>query len=309
VLVPAIAVAQGNVIELENNVSFDEAAVNEPLSCVYNGFTHYGVNTGDFVLIIGAGPIGLLHAKLAKMAGAAMVMITDLSAERLEVCRRVDGSFVTVENGALKETVLSLTKGRGLDVCVTACPSPAAQAETLELMAMGGRVCFFGGLAKEKEIVPINTNLIHYKQLVVTGSTRASISQYRRTLGFISSGRLSVKELMHGPAAVHICKRDFGIQDTDILNAVRYHTTGKENMSILEKVIYLSDFIEPTRDFAGVDTLRELAGQNLDRALLKAFDLSIEYIISKNGLIHTDTVLSRNYILQSLSRGRGDDSK
>ncbi|MGE5629574.1 MAG: bis(5'-nucleosyl)-tetraphosphatase (symmetrical) YqeK [Caulobacteraceae bacterium] len=120
---------------------------------------------------------------------------------------------------------------------------------------------------------------------------------------------LSVKELMHGPAAVHICRKNFDIQDADILNAVRYHTTGKENMSILEKVIYLSDFIEPTRDFAGVGTLRELAVQNLDRALLKAFDLSIEYVISKNGLIHTDTVLSRNYILQSLSKGRRDDSK
>lgn len=111
---------------------------------------------------------------------------------------------------------------------------------------------------------------------------------------------LSVRELLHGPAAVHICRSIFKIKDEDVLSAVRYHTTGKENMSILEKVIYVSDFIEPGRSFEGVEELRKLAAENLDKALLKAFDLSIEYVISKNGLIHTDTVLSRNYILRGL---------
>jgi L-iditol 2-dehydrogenase len=198
VRIPEAAIAQGNIALLDEAVSFDEAALNEPLSCVYNGFTQYGVNAGDMVLIIGAGPIGLMHAKLAIMAGAAMVMITDLSAQRLDVCRRIDSTFAAVENSTLKETVMRATKGRGLDVCVTACPAPSVQAEALELMAIYGRVNFFGGLARDKEIVPINTNLIHYKQLVITGSTRASVPQYRKTLGFISSGRLSVKELISG---------------------------------------------------------------------------------------------------------------
>lgn len=120
---------------------------------------------------------------------------------------------------------------------------------------------------------------------------------------------LSIRELLHGPAAVHICRNIFGIQDEGILGAVRYHTTGKENMSILEKVIYLSDFIEPDRSFEGVAELRELAGRNLDRALLKAFDLSIEYVISKSGLIHIDTVLSRNFIIRGLLVSSGYDSK
>jgi L-iditol 2-dehydrogenase len=196
--VPADAVAQGNVMELAGNVSFDEAAINEPLSCVYNGFLQYEVHPGDAVLIIGAGPIGLLHAKLAKMAGAAAVLVNDLSAERLAACRAIDDSFVVVGNERLRETVMELTCGRGLDVCVTACPAPSAQAGSLELMAMFGRVCFFGGLPKDKEIVPLNTNIIHYRQLRVTGSTRASVSQFRKTLDLVSSGRLSVRELVTG---------------------------------------------------------------------------------------------------------------
>lgn len=113
---------------------------------------------------------------------------------------------------------------------------------------------------------------------------------------------LCVKELLHGPAALHICREVFDIRDEEILSAVRYHTTGRENMSLLEKIIYLSDFIEPSRSFSGVEELRELAFGNLDEALLKAFNSSIQYIISKDGLIHLDTILSRNYILNMLQR-------
>lgn len=113
---------------------------------------------------------------------------------------------------------------------------------------------------------------------------------------------LSVKELLHGPAAVNICRKVYGISDEEILNAVRYHTTGRENMSLLEKIIYLADFIEPSRIFDGVEELRRLSFDNLDKAVLLASDLSIQYIISKKGLIHIDTVLSRNYIIKELQR-------
>lgn len=118
---------------------------------------------------------------------------------------------------------------------------------------------------------------------------------------------LELRELLHGPAAVYVCRRVFGIEDGEILNAVRYHTTGRENMSLLEKIIYLSDFIEPERCFEGVEELRRLALENLDKALLAAFDSSIQYIISKNGLIHINTVLSRNYLLKELQQNRQTD--
>lgn len=111
---------------------------------------------------------------------------------------------------------------------------------------------------------------------------------------------LSIKELLHGPAAVHICRKVFGIEDGEILDAVRYHTTGRVNMKLLEKIIYLSDFIEPSRSFDGVEKLRELAVKDLDKALLSAFNSSIAYLISKNGLIHMDTILSRNYMLNEI---------
>ncbi|MCT4543924.1 MAG: alcohol dehydrogenase catalytic domain-containing protein [Vallitalea sp.] len=196
VKIPEPAVRQGNVIPLDERVSTEEAALNEPLSCVYNAFQKVGIFPGDNVLIIGAGPIGIMHAKLAKMAGAANIMINDLSKERIEICQKVDNSFIGIHSNNLEEAVMNITKEKGLDVCITANPAPVTQQIALKLMAMEGRVNFFGGLPKDKEKVILNTNTIHYKELVVTGSTKASVAMFNKTLQFIAEGLVDVKSLI-----------------------------------------------------------------------------------------------------------------
>ncbi|MCR8633053.1 zinc-dependent dehydrogenase [Paenibacillus radicis (ex Xue et al. 2023)] len=195
VRIPEAAVRQGNITLLKDHVTFEEAAIVEPLACVYNGFQQVNVKPGDFVLIIGAGPIGLMHAKLAKMAGASKVIINDISEERLAMCREIDDAITTVSTD-LKPYIMELTNGEGVDVLITACPVPQVQSSSLDLMAIGGRINFFGGLPKDKEIVPLNTNIIHYKQLIVTGSTRSSILQFRKALEFVENKLVDVKPLI-----------------------------------------------------------------------------------------------------------------
>lgn len=109
-------------------------------------------------------------------------------------------------------------------------------------------------------------------------------------------------QLMHGAIAAAIAKEDMGITDEDLLNAVTYHTTGRENMSILEKIIYIADYIEPSRNFPGVDDLRKSAFEDLDKALLKAFDNTIKFVIDKGQFLHLDTIKGRNYILSKNRR-------
>ncbi len=192
--VPAAAVAQGNVapIEVGRGTSFPEAALAEPLSCVYNSFERAHLKPGDSVLVIGAGPIGLLHAKLYALAGAGLVMIHDLNEGRLEACATQDPRFVAIGRDGVAERVGELTRGRGADVIVTAASSAAAQALSFSLAALDARVIFFGGLAAGKEVVGLDTNVIHYKQITVTGTTRQSLPQYRRCLGLICGGTLPV---------------------------------------------------------------------------------------------------------------------
>jgi L-iditol 2-dehydrogenase len=194
--VPANAIRQGNLTLIPAGVTAEEVAINEPLSCTYNGFLKCDIHPGDYVLIVGAGPIGLLHAKLALLAGAAKVILNDLSQERIKDCVAIESRLIGYHGSDLEGFVKEQTRNRGLDVAITACPSPEAQAGVIGLMALGGRVNFFGGLPKSKEIVPINTNAIHYKQLLVTGTTRANNVHFRKTLGFIADGILDVKGLI-----------------------------------------------------------------------------------------------------------------
>lgn len=208
--IPEDAVRQGNVMELAPGVSFAEAALAEPLSCVYNAFERCHVGPGDVVLIIGAGPIGLMHARMARMAGAARVILNDLREERLALSRRIEAGLITIAGSKiLKEQIEQLTAGRGVDVCITACPSPRAQSESLELAAINGTVCFFGGLPADRSRVSLDTNLIHYRQLNLTGTTRSSLRQYRKTLKLIGDGLLQVGDLISASYSVRDIKTAF----------------------------------------------------------------------------------------------------
>lgn len=195
VRIPEDAVTRGNLMVLPEGVSPAEAAVTEPLSCAYNGFTKCFVQPGEYAMVVGAGPIGFCHAMLLHMAGAAVLM-NDISAERLaDVKAKLP--FVEVYCGDdLAGFVRNWTRGRGLDVAITACPVPAVQAAVLPLMNYGGRVNFFGGIPAAKQPVAIDTNQIHYHELYVTGSTRSSIAQFRKTLEFVALGLLPVNEMI-----------------------------------------------------------------------------------------------------------------
>jgi len=105
------------------------------------------------------------------------------------------------------------------------------------------------------------------------------------------------QELIHGPLGAAMAADIFEIDDLDILNAIRYHTTGRANMTILEKIVYLSDFIEPSRCYPGVDRLRDLAFKDLDDAIIKAFSNTIDYVLRLGSLIHPLTIDARNDML------------
>lgn len=105
--------------------------------------------------------------------------------------------------------------------------------------------------------------------------------------------------LLHGEAGAIIARDLMGVADEEILKAIKYHTTGRENMGILEKIIYLADCIEPGRDFPGVEELRKLSESSLEAALLFSFDITIKSVISRGQLIHLDTIEARNYLIQN----------
>ncbi|MGH4125895.1 MAG: bis(5'-nucleosyl)-tetraphosphatase (symmetrical) YqeK [Clostridium sp.] len=108
--------------------------------------------------------------------------------------------------------------------------------------------------------------------------------------------------ILHGLVGSIIAREVMEIQDDDILSAIAYHTTGRKNMSILEKIIYISDYIEPLRKFKGVEELRTLSLTNLDAALIQSLENTIIYVISQKELLHIDTIHARNYLLSKNRR-------
>ncbi|WP_027632450.1 bis(5'-nucleosyl)-tetraphosphatase (symmetrical) YqeK [Clostridium hydrogeniformans] len=139
--------------------------------------------------------------------------------------------------------------------------------------------------------------LIHDLAKHESGETLISICKNH---GYtLNSVEINSPHLLHGLVGAIIAKEKMGIEDDDILNAAIFHTTGKENMTLLEKIIYIADYIEPSRDFPGVEELREITFKNLDKGLLKAFDNTIKFIIDKGLLIHQRTIEARNYIVNN----------
>ena len=108
--------------------------------------------------------------------------------------------------------------------------------------------------------------------------------------------------LLHAPVGARLADIKFGVDDREIFQAIKCHTTGGPGMSLLDQVIYLADFIEPGRKYPGVEKLRDIAEKDFEAAVVAAFDQTLNYLIAKNGLIHQDTVVGRNELLLARQR-------
>ncbi len=133
-------------------------------------------------------------------------------------------------------------------------------------------------------------------------------NEYVRQLG-LDDYYLDNANLAHGKIAALIMERDYQIKDQDMINAVRYHTTGRANMSKLEMIIYLADAIEPNRNYAGIEHIRNVADQDLEQACLLSLKHSIQFIKDKDSLLDRDTVMARDSLIEKISnRKKGEEA-
>ncbi|MGL5053388.1 MAG: bis(5'-nucleosyl)-tetraphosphatase (symmetrical) YqeK [Cetobacterium sp.] len=114
-----------------------------------------------------------------------------------------------------------------------------------------------------------------------------------------SKDYLDNSEILHSYASAYIAKNTFKVEDSEVLNAIKYHTTGRQNMKLIEKIVYLADAIEPKRDYPYVEKIRDLALVNLDKAILLEVNKKIEYLLKENYVIHIDSIEMRNWLLKT----------
>lgn len=197
-IVPAAVLRANGVNHIPGNLSFDEAAITEPLACVLNAQRLIGVGEGDTVLVLGAGPIGCLHVRLARALGAARVFLADLNGERLALSAGVVKPDMAINTGSdnMEELVLAATDGIGPSVVIVAAPSGAAQEQAIGIVAPGGRVSLFGGLPKDKPLISVDANVVHYRELIIAGANGSSPAQNAEALNLIASGKVPVADLI-----------------------------------------------------------------------------------------------------------------
>nr|MDT0657360.1 zinc-dependent dehydrogenase [Micromonospora sp. DSM 115978] len=197
-VVPAKVLAVAGLNRIPDGLGYAEASVAEPLACVLNGQELARVGTGDDVVIMGSGPIGCLHVRLARSRGAARVFLVDVNRDRLDLAAGLvspDGTVCAAETDVIDE-VQKLTDGRGADVVITATAAGAAQEQALQMAARQGRISFFGGLPKDNPIIACDSNLVHYRELTIVGANGSSPAHNARALELIASGAVPVTDLI-----------------------------------------------------------------------------------------------------------------
>jgi L-iditol 2-dehydrogenase len=197
-VVPEPVLRVGGLNRIPDHVSFEEAAMTEPLACVLNGQELAGVGPGDDVVVVGTGPIGCLHVRLARARGAARVFVVERSAERLALAAdrvRPDGVVLSTEQEPVA-SVREFTDGRGADVVLVAAASGRAQEQALEMAAPRGRVSLFAGLPKDAPTITLDSNRVHYRELSVVGAAGSTPAHNASALKLIADDEAPVLDLI-----------------------------------------------------------------------------------------------------------------
>ena len=183
------------LLHIPDSVSYEQASFCEPLACCINGSLDSGIGFGDDVVVIGAGPIGLTHLQLAKHSGAR-VTVSDLLPERLAKAKELGADHTILASQVDPvEAVKDLTEGRGADVVIVAVGAPAALRQALEMAGLCSTVNFFAGTYPPTTL-DLDPNLIHYKQIRLTGSHDFTPHHFQTALRFIEMGTVRVANVV-----------------------------------------------------------------------------------------------------------------
>jgi L-iditol 2-dehydrogenase len=197
VAIPGQAIQMGNVLPIPPSLGAAEVAITEPLACVVHAQRAIQTGPGDTVVILGAGPIGCMHATIAHIRGAQRVIMVEPSANRLEMSgQRGADILVNPTKEDPRERVQAETGGRGASCVIVACSVAAAQQQSLGLAGRKGRVMLFAGLPEGQSTVELDSNRIHYNEITLYGSRSSNATDCREALALVASGRFLAAQFL-----------------------------------------------------------------------------------------------------------------
>ena len=203
--IPARAIAAGNVIHLPPSISFEEGCVIEPLSCCVRSHRIMSQQPAEKVLIVGAGPIGLMHLKLLRLAGAGRIMVSEPNQQRRAFAQKMGADRVIDPLAAnLMDLINEETEGLGVDKVILASSLPHIVPELMRTLRKGGQLCLFAGLGERVD--QFDLDLIHYNELSVLGTSASAVADFHTAIKYLSEDGLSLRDII---------THHFPIQDFD----------------------------------------------------------------------------------------------
>jgi len=195
-LVTREALELGNLVEVPSGVSAEEAALAEPLACCINGLQVLSLEPGETLVVVGAGPMGLMLTRLARISGVGQVIVSEPNEQRLALAGEM-GADVKVNPARedLASRAREATGGLGADAAIVTVGVPGVAWETLRAVRRMGRVNLFAGFPRGQE-AKVDLNLVHYGMVTVTASQSATLTQFHRALTLMATGKIDLKPLI-----------------------------------------------------------------------------------------------------------------
>jgi L-iditol 2-dehydrogenase len=191
-------IVRKNMYEMPDHVSYQDAALVEPLACVLRGLEESGVRSADTVAVIGLGPIGMMFVRLAKAVSNARVIAIGRRPQQLLRASRMgaDETVLNCEGADVVGPVHEMTGGRGADVVIEAVGQPEVWQLAIKLLRRGGVVNFFGGCPDGTNL-SLDTNLLHYSELTCKASFHHTPALIRKALDLVSRGYVGAKDFVN----------------------------------------------------------------------------------------------------------------
>lgn len=196
-VIPAQALRNGHVITVPASVKATHAALAEPLSCAVNSLENCNMEPGATVLVIGAGPMGIMNACVARECGAGKVIFAEINEERLRQGKPFGfDRLVNPLKEDLPAIVREMTDGVGADVVIVAAPAALPQEQALAMVRKRGTVCLFASLPAGKSTLSIDSRLIHYGEIRLVGTSDSTPEHVQKAVAMLAKGKLPADRLV-----------------------------------------------------------------------------------------------------------------
>ena len=191
-------IVEKNTYRIPAGVTYHDAALVEPLACVVRGLEETGIRSGDSIVVIGLGPIGLMFVRLAKLYGAGRVIAIGRRKTQLERAEAMGATDLISAGHTTQpvEQVRRLTEGRGADVAIEAVGSPETWHWAVNMVRRGGTVNLFGGCPSGSQ-VQLDTSLVHYSEITCKASFHHTPQHIQKALRIVCNGGITAQDFVN----------------------------------------------------------------------------------------------------------------